>query len=181
MHRLKKTARWVVGGCGSAGWRAALRLGLPCEADIEQETQALRSWPRALGIFWPQQEPICSWSIAAKGKVSGDVVRSVLKAGDAQPWWTWKNLGFYSERNRNEKPLGGHHQDFLFIFDFLQFKHDRCRFLYNCPAVIAELFGSVVLCLSLIFENSIIITSSVLFLFSLLFHYVHVTSFVIVP
>ena len=72
-------------------------------------------------------------------------------------------------------------QDFLFIFDFLQFKHDRCRFLYKCPAVIAELFGSVVLCLSLIFENSIIITSSVLFLFSLLFHYVHVTSFVIVP
>lgn len=29
-----------------------------------------------------------------------------------------QNLGFYSERNRNEKPLGGHHQDFLFIFDF---------------------------------------------------------------
>ena len=47
--------------------------------------------------------------------------------------------------------------------------------------VISELFGSVVLCLSLSFENSIIITSSVLFLFPLLFHYVHVTPFVIVP
>ena len=72
----------MVGGCGSAGRRAALRLGLPCEAHIEQ---ALRPWRRALGIFWPQQEPICSWSIAAKGKVPGDAVRSVLKAGDVQP------------------------------------------------------------------------------------------------
>ena len=33
-----------VGGCWQSWGRAALRRGLLYEADIEQETQALRSW-----------------------------------------------------------------------------------------------------------------------------------------